>query len=74
MSQIQLSLFYDYQLLIQNSNFYRKYHLLFKSLDLSEVKDKNYSIQNKSYQKPDAYRLLIFKSCRSRSSYSNGST
>ncbi|MFH1552441.1 MAG: transposase, partial [Candidatus Omnitrophota bacterium] len=61
MSQIQLSLFYDLQLLIQNSNFYRKYYLLFKSLDLSAVHDKNYSVGRTGYSRRAMLRAFIVK-------------
>jgi hypothetical protein len=61
MSQIQLSLFYGYQLLIQNSNFCRKYHLLFKSLGISEVKDKNHSIGRTGYSRRSMIRAFIVK-------------
>ena len=42
MKNFQLSLFYDLQYFIQTSDFHRKYFLLFKSLDLSDVPDKNH--------------------------------
>lgn len=61
MSHFQLSLFYDLQLLIQNSNFYRKYYLLFKSLDLSGVHDKNYSIGRTGYSRRAMIRAFIVK-------------
>lgn len=61
MSHFQLSLFYDIQFLIQNSNFYRKYHLLFKSLDLSGIKDKNYSVGRTGYSRRAMIRAFIVK-------------
>jgi hypothetical protein len=61
MSQIQYSFFYDFQLLIQNSNFYRKYHLLFQSLDLSRVRDKNYSVGRTGYSRSAMIRAFIVK-------------
>jgi len=61
MLQIQYSLFYDFQLLIQNSRFYRKYHLLFKSLDLSNIHDKNYSIGRTGYSRHAMIRAFIVK-------------
>ena len=61
MSHFQLSFFYDLQLLIQNSNFYRKYYLLFKSLDLSDVHDKNYSIGRTGYSRRAMIRAFIVK-------------
>ena len=44
MKIFQLSLFYDLQYFIQTSDFHRKYFLLFKSLELSEVANKNLGI------------------------------
>lgn len=61
MSQFQYSLFYDLQLLIQSSKFYRKYYLLFKSLDLSEVRDKNHSVGRTGYSRRAMIRAFIVK-------------
>ena len=61
MSHFQLSLFYDFQLLLQNSNFYRKYYLLFKSLDLSTIQDKNYSVGRTGYSRRAMIRAFIVK-------------
>ena len=61
MVHFQLSLFYDLQLLIQNSNFYRKYYLLFKSLDLSGVYDKNYSVGRTGYSRRAMIRAFVVK-------------
>lgn len=61
MSHFQFSLFYDFQLLIQNSNFYRKYYLLFKSLDLSTFQDKNYGTGRTGYSRRAMIRAFIVK-------------
>ena len=61
MLHFQLSLFYDLQLLIQNSNFYRKYYLIFKSLDLSSIQDKNYSVGRTGYSRHAMIRAFIVK-------------
>ncbi len=61
MVHFQLSLFYDLQLLVQNSNFYRKYYLIFKSLDLSSMQDKNYSIGRTGYSRHAMIRAFIVK-------------
>lgn len=61
MSQFQLSLFYDFQLLIQNSNFYRKYYLLFKSLNLYGVHNKNYGIGRTGYSHHAMIKAFIVK-------------
>ena len=49
------------QLLIQHSNFYRKYYLLFKSLNLSSVYNKNYSIGRTGYSRHAMIRSFIVK-------------
>lgn len=59
MQQFQLSLFYDFQMLIQHSNFYRKYYLLFKSLNLSDVHNKNYSVGRTGYSRHAMIRAFI---------------
>ncbi|MBF0253304.1 MAG: transposase [Candidatus Omnitrophica bacterium] len=61
MSHFQLSLFYDIQFLIQNSKFYRKYFLIFKSLDLSSIQDKNYSTGRTGYSRRAMIRSFIVK-------------
>jgi hypothetical protein len=45
----QLSLFYDFQVFIKSSNFYRKYYLLFKSLPLTNITDRNYGTGRTGY-------------------------
>ncbi len=44
MFKLQRSFFYDLEALIQTSGFYRKYYLLFKSLDLAGISDKNFGV------------------------------
>ncbi|MFH1798835.1 MAG: transposase [Candidatus Omnitrophota bacterium] len=61
MFQFQYSLFYDIQMLIQNSNFYRKYYLLFKSLNLSKVHNKNYGTGRTGYSRHAMIRAFIVK-------------
>lgn len=61
MNHFQLSLFYDLQFLIQNSNFYRKYYLLFKSLDLSNITNKNYGIGRTGYSRHAMIRAFVVK-------------
>ncbi|MFH1803196.1 MAG: transposase [bacterium] len=61
MQNFQLSLFYDLQLLIQRSNFYRKYYLLFTALDLSNIHDKNYGVGRTGYSHHAMIRAFIVK-------------
>lgn len=61
MQNFQLSLFYDLQLLIQTSSFHRKYYLLFKALDLSNISDKNYGIGCTGYSRHAMIRAFIVK-------------
>ncbi len=61
MNHFQLSLFYDLQFLIQNSNFYRKYYLLFKSLDLSNIPNKNYGVGRTGYSRHAMIKAFIVK-------------
>jgi hypothetical protein len=57
----QLSLFYNFQVFIQSSNFYRKYYLLFKSLPLTNMTDKNYSTGRTGYSRHAMIRAFIVK-------------
>ena len=41
MKNFQLSIHYNLQKLIRNSNFLRRYYFLFKALNLSTLSDKN---------------------------------
>lgn len=61
MYHFQLSIFYDLQFLIQTSSFYRKYYLLFNSLNLSSVKEQNYSIGRTGYSRHAMIRAFVVK-------------
>lgn len=61
MNHFQLSLFYDLQFLVQNSNFYRKYYLLFKSLDLSNMPNKNCGVGRTGYSRHAMFKAFIVK-------------
>ncbi len=61
MLNFQLSLFYDLQYFIQNSGFYRKYFLLFKSLDLSHVPDRNLGRGCTGHSRHAIIKALIVK-------------
>ncbi len=61
MCHFQLSVFYDLCLLLQTSNFYRKYYYLFKALDLSDIPDKNYDTGRTGYSRHAIIRALIVK-------------
>lgn len=61
MNHFQLSLFYDLQFLVQNSNFYRKYYLLFKSLNLSNIPNKNYGVGRTGYSRHAMLKAFIVK-------------
>ena len=61
MQQIRLSLFYNLQHVIQGSDFHRKYDLIFRSLDLSNVRDINYGIGRTGYSRHAMLRAFIVK-------------
>ena len=61
MQNFQLPLFYDLPLLIQTSNFYKKYYLLFTALDLPNMPDKNYGIGRTGYSRHAMLRAFIVK-------------
>lgn len=61
MHHFQLSIFYDLQSLIQHSNFHRKYALLFQSLDLSTIQDKNDGVGCTGYSRHAMLRAFIVK-------------
>ncbi len=61
MRQIQLNIFYDYQWFIINSEFHRKYHYLFQSLDLSSLPNINEHIGCTGYSRHAIMRSLIIK-------------
>jgi hypothetical protein len=57
----QLSLFYDFQDIIQKSNFYRKYDLLFKCLPVPRFPDRNTNVGRTGYSRHAMLRALIVK-------------
>ena len=61
MKNFQLSLFYDLQHFIQTSDFHRKYFLLFKSLDLSDVPDRNIGVGCSGHSRHALIRAFIVK-------------
>lgn len=61
MFHFQFSLFYDLQMLIQASSFYRKYYLLFTALDLSRIHDKNRGVGRTGYSRHAMIRAFIIK-------------
>ena len=61
MQQNLLPLFYNLQEIIRNSDFHRKYDLLFKSLDLSTVRDTNGGIGRTGYSRHAMLRAFIVK-------------
>jgi len=61
MQHFQLSIFYDLQMLIQTSNFYRKYDLLFRALDLSHLHDKNCGVGRTGYSRHALLKAFIVK-------------
>ena len=61
MLKLQLSLFYSLQYFIQTSDFYRKYYLLFKSLNLSDVPNKNHGVGCSGHSRHAMIRAFIIK-------------
>jgi hypothetical protein len=61
MQQILLPLFYNLQHIIRASNFYRKYHLIFQSLDLSSIRDTNTGVGRTGYSRHAMLRAFIVK-------------
>jgi hypothetical protein len=61
MRQFQYNIFYDYQALISNSTLHKKYHLLFKSLDLSALPDTNDRVGCTGYSRHAIMRSFIIK-------------
>jgi len=61
MCHFQLSVFYNLCLLLQTSNFYRKYYFLFTALDLSTIPDKNYDTGRTGYSRHAMIKALIVK-------------
>ena len=61
MQQIRLPLFYNLQQIIRNSDFHRKYDLLFQSLDLSSVRDINTGHGRTGFSRHAILRAFIIK-------------
>jgi len=61
MRNFQLSIFYDLQDFVQRSDFHRKYFMLFSSLDLSGIPDKNYGIGRTGHSRHAMIRAFIVK-------------
>ena len=61
MKNFQLSLFYNFQVFIQSSNFYRKYYLLFKSLPLTNITDRNDGTGRTGYSRHAMIRAFVVK-------------
>ena len=61
MRNYQLSLFYDFQDIIQKSSFYRKYDLLFKCLPVPRFPDRNTNVGRTGYSRHAMLRALIVK-------------
>ena len=49
MKNFQYSIFYDYQIILLSSNFYRKYDALFSALDLTGFPDINTDVGRTAY-------------------------
>lgn len=61
MQHFQTSFFYDLQELIRNAPLIRKYYLIFKALDLSALKDKNYGVGATGHSRHAMLRAFIVK-------------
>ena len=61
MQNFQLSLFYDYSVLVMSSNFYRKYDAIFSALDLTGFPDRNIEVGCTGYSRHAILRALIVK-------------
>jgi len=61
MLEFQLSLFYNLEHFVQTSDFHRKYYLLFESLDLSNVPDRNHGIGCTGHSRHAMLRAFIVK-------------
>jgi hypothetical protein len=59
--QIQTSFFYDIQELIRNAPLLKKYYLIFKALDLSALKDRNYGVGATGHSRHAMLRAFIIK-------------
>jgi len=61
MQQNLLPLFYNLQEIIRKSDFHRKYHLIFKSLDLSSIPDVNSGVGRTGFSRHAMVRAFIVK-------------
>ena len=61
MQHFQTSFFYDLQELIRNAPLIRKYYLIFKALDLSALKDRNYGVGATGHSRHAMLRAFIVK-------------
>ena len=61
MQHLQTSFFYDLQELIRNAPLIRKYYYIFKALDLSALKDRNYGIGATGHSRHAILRAFIVK-------------
>ena len=61
MQHLQTSFFYDLQELIRNAPLLRKYHYLFKALDLSALPDRNDRIGRTGHSRHAILRAFIIK-------------
>ncbi len=61
MNNIQTSIFYNLQEFIESSPLYRKYYLLFKSCDLSDLPDRNLDVGRTGYSRRAILRAFIVK-------------
>ena len=61
MKNFQYSIFYDYQIILLSSNFYRKYDALFSALDLTGFPDINTDVGRTGYSRHAILRALIIK-------------
>ena len=61
MQHFQTSFFYDLQELIRNAPLIRKYYLIFKALNLSALKDRNYGVGATGHSRHAMLRAFIVK-------------
>jgi hypothetical protein len=61
MFNFQTSIFYNLQEFIESSPLYRKYYLLFKGLDLSDIPDRNRGVGCTGYSRRAMLRAFIVK-------------
>jgi len=59
--RFQLSLFYDFQVFLQASDFHRKYYTLFKALDISPLPDINEGVGRDGFSRHAMLCALIVK-------------